>query len=153
MSTYLDFKLKKKGLSVDNAPIVLTLCTTPARELADEVSFNWDVEEKDDEYKYWTVLTLDKLHEIQNVYKERLSALETDFPKYEKEKAKYIDMLPKASNKDNFEMIEERINEIEGYIDWAKEEKRTAEYFLHDFNNLESALEDNKDFEIVYYIG
>ena len=156
MSCYFYINLKCKGQKAKEAPCILCLYNDEARELAlvaDLVCNGGPDMSLDDEYGYYTRLTLDTLHEIQNYYSEESKRYQDIAIKNSKELAEYKEMMPKASNVKIFKALREECDNSESLIKQAQDDAEIADRRYHDFIQLERILTDNEGYELVYYLG
>ena len=119
MSTYFTIYTKLRNAPKDTPALELMyLCTTPARELASEVNFEYD--------KYTTIENVAFLEKIRDYYKSEYDRLIELKKEAQEDALSYRDMATKAANVEVLNALLEKANdeeyglkEIEEEIDFA----------------------------------
>ena len=157
MSSYLMIKAKPKSYvdkEYSNYPILLCLCTTPARELASAVdlpfTIPWDGEE--DEY-VWKALSNEKLAEIIDYYNNEIKAHEKILNEYNEQYAQYVHITQTSKNTAFCKSIlKEDMPELKERIEWLKKEIEDLKYLKDKFLFISDILDENEEFDLVYYL-
>ena len=126
---------------------LLSLCTTPCRELGSNVtSIEYTYNKMLDGYGYARPLTNEILDDILNYYKEQVSTYQ-DIQHKELEQIERLEnRLDRCKSVAVYEHIQEELADYKDAIESAKEELETYEYILHDFNRLKDIIELNTPF-------
>lgn len=157
MSSYLMIKAKPKSFvakEYPNYPILLCLCTSPARELASDIDLPLTVSwgDKEDE-STWKALTTDKLAEIIDYYNNEIKALENILNEYNEQYAQYVHIVQTSKNTTFCKSIlKEDMPELKERIDWLKEDIENIKYLKDKFLFVSDILDENEDFDLVYYL-
>lgn len=157
MSSYLMIKAKPKSFidkDYSNYPILLCFCTSPARELASNVdlpvTISWD--DKEDE-STWKALTNDKLAEIIDYYNNEIKAYENALNEYNEQYAQYVNTLQTSKNTALCKSIlKEDMPELKERIEWLKKDIEDIKYLKNKFLFISDILDENENFDLVYYL-
>lgn len=157
MSSYLMIKAKPKGYidkEYSNYPVLLCLCTSPARELASDIDLpltvSWD--DKEDE-STWKELSNDKLTEIIDYYNNEIKAHENILNEYNEQYAQYLHIVQTSKNTAFCKSIlKEDMPDLKERIDWLKKDIEDMKYLKDKFLFISNILDENENFDLVYYL-
>lgn len=176
MSSELNVKLKRKGYTYAESPTLLSLTTTPTRDLCEKVSLVYDgnksaydmlfesgtkkdSKEPSLEYGPFTVLTESKLDEIIQFYDDKLK----QYSELCEEWQTKVDTLEKriraAENREVYDRIEEDLLKLHSVVaeitDAIEELEYYRNYWMFGVKFVLSAntnwSETKNDYELIYY--
>ena len=126
---------------------LLSLCTTPCRELGSNVvSLEYTYDKMIDGYGYARPLTNEILDDILNYYKGQVSTYQDILKKESEQVERLENRLDRCKSVAVYERIQEELNGYKEAVESTKEELEMYEYRLYDFNRLRNILELNTPF-------
>lgn len=178
MSSQFTVKLKRKGTSVNGAPTLMWLCTTPARELASNVSsIIWgdgkdsaesikDLTEYDEVFGKneqendsfsairWHVLDKATLNDIIEWYRSRIQTYTNDKKDAEKEIKDLRALAVESKSVEVAQSFLDRISSIKEVYQDIDSDIAEIQSTLNDFLFVRNIVDDsdNADWELVYYV-
>lgn len=154
MGQQLIIKLKHKEAPAKTAPVLFILYTSQSRELSDGVDFEFYAEDLGDNYGYYRPLTDNMLLDIINFYSTRVLKSAEFISHLNKELNIQQDIYLKTQSVEIFDRAMEKIDSLNESKEYAEEELANAEKSVANWKFIKNILDENeKNFELVYYIG